>query len=207
MPTEAVTGRKAQKEATRERIRAAALACFREIGFKKTSIGAITKAADVAHGTFYVHFQSKEALLEVCLNEFNEGLVARLLPIWQEGRAGDQEPLIRSIAEAMLDYWSERSDFVLVYAQRINTGVGLNELRDGINPPVAGMLSGWLGDVISDRSRPGVSTQLVSQALLAMWVRVVLQYLFSDVVDRESAVETLVAMTHGAISGLLRDDD
>ncbi len=207
MPTEAVTGRKAQKRATRKKIRAAALACFREHGFKETSIGVITKAAEVAHGTFYVHFQSKEALLEECLNEFNEGLVGRLLPIWQAGSVDEREQLIRDIAGAMLDYWSERSDFVLVYAQRINTGVGLNELRDGINPPVASMLELWLDDVVGDRSRDAVSTRLVGQALLAMWVRVVLQYLFSEAVDRAAAVETLVAMTDGAINSLLRGND
>ena len=49
---------------TRERIKAAALPLFAELGFAGTSIGAIEKGAGLAPraGAFYRHFASKEAL-------------------------------------------------------------------------------------------------------------------------------------------------
>ena len=52
--------RAAQAEATRELLLAAARDVFSERGYHNTSVGAITAAADTAHGTFYLYFRNKE---------------------------------------------------------------------------------------------------------------------------------------------------
>ncbi len=53
-----------QGEQTRVDIFHAAERIFGQLGFNRASIAEITRAAGVAQGTFYVHFQSKQDLLE-----------------------------------------------------------------------------------------------------------------------------------------------
>lgn len=54
-------GRREQKrEATREQMLAAAEALFTERGFEATTVDDIAERADVAKGTFYYHFKTKE---------------------------------------------------------------------------------------------------------------------------------------------------
>jgi AcrR family transcriptional regulator len=52
--------RQQQAAATRERMLNAAREVFETRGFRSASVGAITKAADTAHGTFYLYFANKE---------------------------------------------------------------------------------------------------------------------------------------------------
>ena len=52
--------RAAQAEATREHLLVTARDVFSERGYHNTSVGAITSAANTAHGTFYLYFRNKE---------------------------------------------------------------------------------------------------------------------------------------------------
>lgn len=61
---EKVLGRREKKkEATRQEILTAASKFFVERGFDETSVDEIAEAADVAKGTFYYHFKSKDDVL------------------------------------------------------------------------------------------------------------------------------------------------
>ncbi|ONH52521.1 TetR family transcriptional regulator [Frankia sp. CcI49] len=53
-------GREAQRRATHERLFAAAVAEFERAGSAAADVGAIVRAAGVAHGTFFSHFPTKE---------------------------------------------------------------------------------------------------------------------------------------------------
>jgi TetR/AcrR family transcriptional repressor of uid operon len=53
-------GREAQRQQTRKRVYAAALAEFKRAGLAGADVGAIVAAAGVARGTFYFHFPTKE---------------------------------------------------------------------------------------------------------------------------------------------------
>lgn len=55
---------------TRERILAAAEEVFGEVGYEPASIAAITQAAGVAQGTFYVYFPSKHAIFVELIKDF-----------------------------------------------------------------------------------------------------------------------------------------
>jgi AcrR family transcriptional regulator len=52
--------RQAQAAATQELLLRAAHDVFAERGYQGTTVGAITKAANTAHGTFYLYFRNKE---------------------------------------------------------------------------------------------------------------------------------------------------
>jgi AcrR family transcriptional regulator len=52
--------RQLQAAATRERMLNAAREVFEERGYRAATVGAITAAADTAHGTFYLYFKNKD---------------------------------------------------------------------------------------------------------------------------------------------------
>ncbi len=57
------TRRERKKRETREKIFNAAIKLFKEFGFEATTIDMISEEADVARGTIFLHFTSKEAIL------------------------------------------------------------------------------------------------------------------------------------------------
>jgi AcrR family transcriptional regulator len=58
--------RQIQAAATRQRMLSASRNVFEEQGYRAATVGAITRAADTAHGTFYLHFRNKDdAFLQV----------------------------------------------------------------------------------------------------------------------------------------------
>ena len=99
-----VEGRHARKRrATEERLLDAALTVFLERGYDGTTTGEIARAADVAAGTFYLHFRDKRAAYDqVCLRAAHE-----LLMQWR-GALKPGRPMVESVVLALrltADYW------------------------------------------------------------------------------------------------------
>src|SRR2546423_15430004 len=67
-----------QRLETRDRIFAAALAEFRRVGVAASEIEDIVRAADVARGTFYLHFPTKDHVLMELLRRQQRALGERL---------------------------------------------------------------------------------------------------------------------------------
>lgn len=193
--------RKDKKQATRESLRAAALRCFAKRGFLTTSIAEITAEAGVAKGTFYVHYEDKEALLDELLTDFNDTLAERLGRIFFESDGRPLESVVRTIAGIYLDHWTTNAAFVRAYAERSSAGLDVAALPFGINPPVRDLL------VAALRARGGsamtADAELVVHGLLAMWLRLGLQTIFRMHVDPAQVIDTLVILTTGAIERVL----
>ncbi len=175
------------------------MACFEARGYDETTVGQISRGAGVAHGTFYVHFASKDEVLDELLVDFNAAMAERV------GRslAGVTAPreAVDAAAGAFLGFFAERRAFVACYAARAAQGLAVDAWRDGINMPMSHLLTGALAVVAPNASPERI--KLITHALLAMWLRVGLQALFSDDVSAEQAQETLTAMTVGALSSAL----
>src|SRR6478736_2060888 len=58
-----------RREQTRRKLLAAARALFARQGVDNTRINEITEEADVGFGSFYNHFDSKEAIIEAVLSD------------------------------------------------------------------------------------------------------------------------------------------
>jgi AcrR family transcriptional regulator len=199
--------REAQKARTRAALLEAGRAAFAELGYEQTTIADIASRADVASGTVYVHFAGgKEELVEALLADFNDGLARALAPILEHGSSAPLPQLVRAAAEAFFDHWEANGDFVRTYAQRSAAGVSIEGLRDGVNPPVANLLRHALAGAMGDRATCNADADLLAHAVLAMWLRVGLQYFYHPHVTREAALATLVRATVGAVRAVLFDE-
>lgn len=195
--------RREQKARTRSAIREAALRCFAERGFSATGIADIAGAAGVAHGTFYVHYSGKEALLEEVLAEHNLRLAQQLEPLIEPAPGPSVDDVVRAAAEVFFDYWDRERAFARCYLERFAAGAHPDSLREGVNPPMVTLLRAALERTAAARSAPDRDWTLVAHGLLAMWLRLWLQYLFGGSVSRQSAIDTLVVMISGAVGAAL----
>jgi AcrR family transcriptional regulator len=72
------------RQARREQILEAALNCFARNGFHQTSMRDICKEAGLSAGAVYLHFSSKEDIIEETLKRVREARAARFKAIEQE---------------------------------------------------------------------------------------------------------------------------
>ena len=57
---------------------------FDEQGFQKTSVDKIVKTAEIAKGTFYYYFKSKEDVLDAVMEKMSDGMLNYLAPIMEK---------------------------------------------------------------------------------------------------------------------------
>lgn len=91
-----------RKAESRERLLRAARRLFIERGYHATRPQDIARAADVGHGTFYLHFADKQE----CFLAFAERACAELEAFVDDRLSGIEgvEPQLRALLEALLDY-------------------------------------------------------------------------------------------------------
>jgi AcrR family transcriptional regulator len=79
-------GRAAQKAATRERVLAAAARLFATRGFAATRTADVARAARVSHGAVFVHFPTRESLVEESIEAFGRSIMLRTHELASQGR-------------------------------------------------------------------------------------------------------------------------
>ena len=96
---------------TRERILAAAEDVFGEMGYEQASVTAITQAAGVAQGTFYVYFPSKHAAFVELIKDFasrvRSAIASRSVPVVNAG--GKRADVERAGLEAFLEFCADHT--------------------------------------------------------------------------------------------------
>jgi AcrR family transcriptional regulator len=86
----------------RRQILAAAKHVFAEAGYHGATIGAIIERADIARGTFYLYFESKEAVFGALLDEAMHELRNRIVRIeTSAGAAPPETQLLDSLARVL----------------------------------------------------------------------------------------------------------
>ncbi|MGB0920070.1 MAG: TetR/AcrR family transcriptional regulator [Alphaproteobacteria bacterium] len=164
-PTAAPMGRRARKKAeTRARIFEAAVSLFLRDGYHGVTIEQICEAADVANGTFFLHFPTKTDLLVEFSEQLNDRIAARL-----ETATGTPEDRLWAFREAMVAEWDAHAGFMRDVVQ---------ELRVGPSPDVAARTANTLhalaraliaeGQALGDFSKE-FDPALAATTILAGW--------------------------------------
>lgn len=89
-----------QKESTRRHLLDMALKTVAEQGFAATSTAAIAKAMGKAHGTVFLHFPTRDALVEALINEIGQSMSAALADI-PSGEASSSESILDAHLQAL----------------------------------------------------------------------------------------------------------
>ena len=140
-------------EKTREKLTTAARSVFTEKGLA-ASVDEIAERADVARGSFYYHFKSKERLIRQLLDEILSELTERM----NAECAGEKglESMLDAVIQTHISFFSNRwQDFVLYYQGRAD--LTLDESYDGLDKPflkyaksIEKLIDGSISEPISD---------------------------------------------------------
>jgi AcrR family transcriptional regulator len=66
-------------EVRKKQIMSAAIKLFNEYGYEKTSVNKVIESIDIAKGTFYHYFPSKEELLIKIIDDFYSGFIEEII--------------------------------------------------------------------------------------------------------------------------------
>lgn len=188
-------GYQRRRQETRLQLMDAARALFVARSVEQVSIDAITNAAGVAKGSFYNHFESRDALFEVLIEETLQALLAKGLA--HQPQYGD--PLEDGLARTWYTYYTLLSD---PDACRL--------LLQSGSPAAGGAIDRVLRAALSDELRGGSSLGSLShidpELLYAAYFGVVTQamgHLLSqgDALDIETAADQLTEICF-AVLGL-----
>jgi len=119
VPRIAASDRDAFYEARRQSLTDVALALWAERGYDRTSVAAIARAAGIAKGTFYLYFETKEALLLEVLRR--NSLVPRVLELIADL---ETKPLEDAVPGFVLGAWQHlvsQRDLILVALREMPT--------------------------------------------------------------------------------------
>jgi AcrR family transcriptional regulator len=96
--------RQLQAAATRERMLSAAREVFEEKGYRGATVGAITAAADTAHGTFYLYFKNKDDAFAQVMTAIGIELRDAQRRRRTDGRSGGVEGELRGFLEVFVEH-------------------------------------------------------------------------------------------------------
>lgn len=108
--------RSTQRQATRRQLVDAALRVVAEHGFAGATTAAIAKASGKAHGTVFVHFRSREALVDEVVREIGDAISRRLAP------AQGELPAVAAVLDAHLAALAEHE---VLYARLLGEAATL----------------------------------------------------------------------------------
>ena len=102
-----VSKRQAQAAATQEQLLEAARQVFASRGYQAATVGAITQAANTAHGTFYLYFRNKEDAFQRVMQEITGELYAESRSPWEPG---DTRTSLRAALKGFLEVFVRHRD-------------------------------------------------------------------------------------------------
>jgi AcrR family transcriptional regulator len=186
---EAVRKRVTKKpEERRQDIMDAALHAFLEKGIPTTTVADITEAAGVAKGTFYLYFDSKEALLGALKERFIDDLITHAASFAARIGQDDWWALAEATAEGWVDFSLGHADLIKLFAQeglKPDTYQPFADCEQKIEAMmVAGIQAGIAAGAFSVTD-PELTVRLLSHAIEGTIEHAIL---FGPDVDRERLV-------------------
>ncbi len=112
----ALSRRERKKARTRSEIYSAAMKLFLRRGFDTVTIEDICDAADVARGTFFLHFPGKESLLDEYGERANQDLAAML-----KGQGGSAASALRLALKTLAERVSRQPEVISMLVREVVT--------------------------------------------------------------------------------------
>jgi TetR/AcrR family transcriptional regulator len=121
--------RQKQKEDRKERILASAREVFFEEGIRRATVDAIAARAQVAKGTVYLYFETKETILAHLLLEGLDTLGHYLVSAFDEAVPRSGEARLQRLAAAYYDFYQQEPDYF-----RLMMAFDRGQFRESVSP-------------------------------------------------------------------------
>ena len=123
--------RQKEKEDRKEAILAAAREVFFEQGIRRATVDEIASRAEVAKGTVYLYFDSRETILAHLLLEGLDSLNERLEEAYDESAPGGGEARLRRLAAAYFEFHEQEKEYF-----RLMMAFDRGHFREAVNAEV-----------------------------------------------------------------------
>ncbi len=153
--------RRREPERKRERLLAAARSLFVERGYAATTTAELARAAGVAEGTVFHHFESKQALLEAVASDYGRGLAARM---FAGAQAAASEPAAEPMLRGAFAYVREQgalSRLLVLAPDPTDWNVGRTATRREIVSALATAFGHWQGHAGLREFNPVIVAELL----------------------------------------------
>lgn len=195
--TESSRVRRRQERNRRALLRAARTLMARH-GYERTTIAAITRAADLGFGTFYLYFRGKEDILRALVDDAVQTHIASLS---EAGRsAPSAAEALRRIVERYVDAAIEHRDLFKIMFEH---GGERREPLRRVHEALVRALEDAIARGVRDAAFRHVHPALTARAIAGMLPAALLWAARSRAVSRDTLVATLVDL---ALRGLSREE-
>jgi AcrR family transcriptional regulator len=169
----AASERDAFYEARRAELADVAVRLWAEKGFGATSVDSIAKAAGISKGTFYLYFESKQALLEDVLRRYT------LLPsihTMVEGMADSSlEQAVHAFVRAAWRHLSQHRDLILLALRELPSHLEqAQEAIERVLVPGNQLLAAYLEERLGSQRAREISLVIAGRGLIGMTIMVFL---------------------------------
>jgi len=162
--------RKEQKQQTREKLLRVAFRQFSKGGLTTTRTLDIARKAGVAHGTIFVHFPTREALLVRVIEEFGEKVTRRMHDLAHKGQG------VKNVLKAHLNGLAEYEAFYTnLIIERHNLP---KEARDTLLA-IQSAISFHLFEAAQREMEAGTIKRIPTHLLFNTWIGLVHHYLIN----------------------------
>lgn len=182
---------------TRERLIAAAWAVFEDLGFLEARVTHITRRAEVAYGTFYTYFDSKEAVLR----EIADRLFTDMTEPGGPSPGGSPAERVRRANRAYYAAYLRNARMMAIIEQVATFNEEFREMRRRHRAEWVGRsaraIGRWQREGLVD---PGLDAETAARALAAMVDHsLYLRLVQGEGDDVERLLDTLDTLTVGAL--------
>ena len=167
MPKIAASERDAFYEARRTELAEVALKLWAERGFDQTSVATIARVAGISKGTFYLYFESKDALLLDVMRR--NSLVPNILALIEDLQHRSLEDAVYEFVRGAWRHLCDHRELVLVVLRELPTHLdAAREIVERVIVPTNVAVAGYLESRMTPERRAEISELISVRALIGM---------------------------------------
>jgi len=162
--SDALTKRQQRAAATAEQLLAAAREVFEAKGYVATTVGAITEAANTAHGTFYLYFRNKDDVFGRVMAEVTGEMYREARAPW----VGDPYEALEVATRGYLKVFQANSALWRCLIEGMHHSPAVEELWLGLRRPFVERIARNLDGLVASGTARPMDTPVAAQALGSM---------------------------------------
>jgi AcrR family transcriptional regulator len=162
--SESLTKRQQRAAATAEQLLTAAREVFETKGYVATTVGAITEAANTAHGTFYLHFRNKEDAFGRVMSEVTEEMYREARAPW----VGDPYEALEVATRGYLKVFQAHQSLWRCLIEGTHHSPAVEELWLGLRRPFVERIARNLDRLVAGGAARPMDTAVAAHALGSM---------------------------------------